>query len=709
MSGSTENIIRHDWQVKEIQALFELPFNDLLFQAQQIHRSFFDPNAVQVSTLLSVQTGGCPEDCGYCPQSIHHKAEVDVHALMSLEEVQEKARAARAAGASRLCMGAAWRQPKERDFARILEMVKSVKAEGLETCVTLGMLTTDQTQRLKVAGLDYYNHNLDTSEAFYDQIITTRTYQDRLDTLENVREAGVHVCCGGIIGLGEEVSDRVGMLHTLATMEKHPESVPINQLVQVEGTPLQDAGPVDPIEFVRVIAVTRILMPASVVRLSAGREQMSDELQALCFLAGANSVFYGEKLLTTPNPDQAHDRALFNRLGQWIRPSQGSEGLPEVQLSERLADRHARKLYRNRRVVEGPQSIYLKIDGHDVVSFCSNDYLGLANHPHVRAAFVRATEQYGVGAGAAHLITGHTRAHHQLEEELAEFTGRDRALLFSTGYMANLGVLSAINGRQDRIYQDKLNHASLIDGGLLSQAKVYRYAHLDMDGLVSRLEDDSPAGGTIVTDGVFSMEGDIAPLDQLARIADEAGLMLMVDDAHGLGVLGNHGAGSIQHFGLSQHQVPIMMGTLGKAIGTFGAFVAGSAELIESLIQFARSYVYTTAPPAAIAEATRAAIRLIQEDSERRERLQQNILRFRKGIEQIGFPAGMYTTAIQIVAMPDAGKALSVQQSLEEQGWLVSAIRPPTAPDARLRVTLSSEHKDQDVDGLLGALDGLNL
>jgi biotin synthase len=324
MSGYDENIIRHDWQVEEIQALFDLPFNDLLFQAQRAHRQFFDPNAVQVSTLLSVQTGGCPEDCGYCPQSIHHKAEVDVHALMPLQEVRSKARAAKAAGASRLCMGAAWRQPKERDFVRILEMIESVKDEGLETCVTLGMLSLDQSRRLKVAGLDYYNHNLDTSESYYEQIITTRTYQDRLDTLENVRDAGIHVCCGGIIGLGEEISDRVGMLHTLATMERHPESVPVNQLVRVQGTPLEDGENVDPIEFVRVIAVTRILMPASVVRLSAGREQMSDELQALCFLAGANSVFYGEKLLTTPNPDQAHDNALFNRLGLYPMDSGGS-------------------------------------------------------------------------------------------------------------------------------------------------------------------------------------------------------------------------------------------------------------------------------------------------------------------------------------------------------------------------------------------------
>jgi len=307
--------IRHDWTSDEVRVLFELPFNDLMYQAQTAHRQRFDANAVQISTLLSVQTGGCPEDCAYCPQSVHHHSEVDIHPLMSLDEVREKAVAARSAGASRLCMGAAWRSPKPRDFARMLELIRAVKAEGLETCVTLGMLSVEQSQQLKAAGLDYYNHNLDTSESHYQQIISTRTYQDRLDTLENVRDADINVCCGGIIGLGEAVMDRAEMLCTLANMPQHPESVPINQLVQVEGTPLENVAPVDPIDFVRTIAVARILMPASVVRLSAGREAMSDEMQALCFMAGANSIFYGEKLLTTPNPDAGHDQALFQKLG----------------------------------------------------------------------------------------------------------------------------------------------------------------------------------------------------------------------------------------------------------------------------------------------------------------------------------------------------------------------------------------------------------
>jgi biotin synthase len=307
--------IRHDWSRPEIRALFELPFPELMFRAQSLHRAAFDPAEVQISTLLSIKTGGCPEDCAYCPQSAHYETGVKAEKLMSLDAVLTEARAARAAGASRFCMGAAWREPKERDLDKVCAMVEGVRALGLETCVTLGMLTAEQTARLKTAGLDYYNHNLDTSPEFYGEIISTRTYQERLDTLGHVRDAGINVCCGGIVGMGEAREDRVGMIAALANLPVHPESVPINMLVQVEGTPLAGGGRLDPLEFVRTIATARILMPQSMVRLSAGRAEMSDELQALCFLAGANSIFYGEKLLTTGNPDVAHDQALFARLG----------------------------------------------------------------------------------------------------------------------------------------------------------------------------------------------------------------------------------------------------------------------------------------------------------------------------------------------------------------------------------------------------------
>ncbi len=307
--------LRDNWSKQEISNLFEQPFNDLLFQAQSIHRQHFDPNQVQVSTLLSIKTGACPEDCGYCSQSARNDAEVERERLLPLDEVIEQAQLAKDNGASRFCMGAAWRNPTDKNLDKVIDMIIAVKGLGLETCVTLGMLTNEQTQRLKDAGLDYYNHNLDTSPEYYGDIITTRTYQDRLDTLQFVRDADINVCSGGILGMGEKLEDRVSLLQQLANLPQHPESVPINMLVQVEGTPLHGVEKLDALDFVRTIAVARILMPESYVRLSAGRTEMSDETQALCFFAGANSIFYGDKLLTTDNPDQNHDQLLFNKLG----------------------------------------------------------------------------------------------------------------------------------------------------------------------------------------------------------------------------------------------------------------------------------------------------------------------------------------------------------------------------------------------------------
>jgi biotin synthase len=323
MTTQAHSTIRHDWVLAEAQALFALPFNDLLFQAQSVHRQFFDANEVQVSTLLSIKTGGCPEDCKYCPQSASFDTGVKADKLMDKYAVFAAAKRAKESGAQRFCMGAAWRSPKERDMPKLVEIISGVKAMGLETCATLGMLDESQAVQLRDAGLDYYNHNLDSSEDFYSEIITTRTYQERLDTLEHVRGTGMNVCSGGIIGMGESVADRAAMLVTLATQPEHPQSVPINLLVQVEGTGLGDVAPVDPIDFVRTLAVARIMMPASHVRLSAGRETMSDEMQALCFLAGANSIFYGDTLLTTANPAAEKDMALLARLG--MRPERARD------------------------------------------------------------------------------------------------------------------------------------------------------------------------------------------------------------------------------------------------------------------------------------------------------------------------------------------------------------------------------------------------
>jgi len=313
--SSTATALRHDWTRAEADALYNLPFNDLLFRAQTVHRENFDANAVQMSKLISIKTGGCAEDCGYCNQSAHHATGLKASKLMAVEEVLAGAEKAKQSGATRYCMGAAWRSPKERDMETLIAMVEGVKAKGLETCMTLGMLSDDDASALKDAGLDYYNHNIDTSERYYNEVIKTRTFQDRLDTLARVREAGIKVCCGGIVGMGEEDGDRVDMLLTLANLEAHPESVPINMLIAIPGTPLADAEKIDPIDFVRTIAVARIMMPKSYVRLSAGRTEMSEETQALCFLAGANSIFVGDTLLTADNPEQSEDAQLFAKLG----------------------------------------------------------------------------------------------------------------------------------------------------------------------------------------------------------------------------------------------------------------------------------------------------------------------------------------------------------------------------------------------------------
>ena len=377
-------------------------------------------------------------------------------------------------------------------------------------------------------------------------------------------------------------------------------------------------------------------------------------------------------------------------------------------LQTELAARHQRQLYRSRRVIEQRRGTELQIGGQSISNFCSNDYLGLADHPDITAAMQQGIRDWGVGSGAAHLVTGHTAAHHALEEELAEFTGYPRALLFSSGYMANQGVIAAMMGRGDTLFQDRLNHASLIDGGLLSQAKLKRYPHNDITTLSDQMASAS-GEKMIVTDGVFSMDGDLAPLPLLANIAADQQAWLMVDDAHGLGVLGDQGRGSANHFGLQPTEAPILMGTLGKAFGTFGAFVAGSEALIETLIQQARSYIYTTAPPPAVAEATRASLRIVRQESWRRERLAELIGRLREQAQVLGLPLMDSPTPIQPIIAGDTRSALAWSQQLESEGILVSAIRPPTVPEgsARLRITLSAAHSDQQFDKLLNALSRL--
>jgi 8-amino-7-oxononanoate synthase len=378
----------------------------------------------------------------------------------------------------------------------------------------------------------------------------------------------------------------------------------------------------------------------------------------------------------------------------------------EQTLQQRLAERRALSRYRVRPVVQSPQTPEIQVDGRRLTAFCSNDYLGLATHPKVIEAFHLAVDRYGVGSGASHLVCGHSQEHHKLEEELAEFTGRARALLFSTGYMANLGAVNALIGRGDAVFEDRLNHASLLDAGLLSGARFQRFRHNDTNHLRKQLQASDARHKMIVVDGVFSMDGDLAPLPELAQVAQEFDAWLMVDDAHGLGCLGAKGGGCLDHFGLTQEDVPILMGTLGKAFGTFGAFVAGSEALIESLIQFARPYIYTTALPPAVAAATRAALRLVREEGDRRVHLQNLVQRFRSGAQAIGLELWPSPSAIQPIIVGDDARALRLTDALRERGFWVSTIRPPTVPEgtARLRVTLSAAHTVAQVDGLLNAL-----
>ena len=382
------------------------------------------------------------------------------------------------------------------------------------------------------------------------------------------------------------------------------------------------------------------------------------------------------------------------------------QNLPQA-LSPALTERKRQHLYRNRRELQSAQGAEVTVDGQALINFCSNDYLGLANHPEVVAAFQKAANEFGVGSGASHLVCGHSSIHHQLEEALAEFTGRDRALLFSTGYMANIAVLNALLNKTDFVFEDKLNHASLLDGGLLSGAKFQRFLHNDLDNLKTKLDRASEGRKLIAVDGVFSMDGDCAPLTELAELAQQHQAWLMVDDAHGFGVLGEYGAGCAEYFNLDQQQLPILMGTLGKAVGSFGAFVAGSEELIETLIQFARPYIYTTALPPAVAAASLASINVIREDNGRREHLQHLIKHFKQLAGQAGLTLMPSDTAIQPLLVGDSAKALSLSEALQARGFLVSAIRPPTVPNntARLRVTLSAAHSEQQVKALISALE----
>ena len=706
------------WPVEEVSRIYHQPLFELIEQAHAIHRQCHiaadgEGGEVQLCHLLSIKTGGCPEDCAYCPQSARHHTGIEAGKLLETDTVLAEAERARDAGATRFCMGAAWRNPKPgAEFDRVLDMVRGVAGLGLEVCCTLGMLSSEQAHALSAAGLTAYNHNLDTSPEFYGHIISTRTYQDRLDTLERVRSAGISVCCGGILGMGEDERDRIRLLATLANLTPQPESVPINALVAVEGTPLAAQARLDAFEFVRAIASARILMPRSKVRLSAGRLSLSDEAQALCFYAGANSIFVGDKLLTTPNPEVGHDHQLLHALG--LKPERreqgtGNRGNGEVRrpipleeaLREELAAREAQHLRRRLRRTQG-------------LDYCSNDYLGLAQHPGVRSALASALANgIALGSGGARLVRGNHPAFSALEEQFAAWQGAEAGLFFSSGYAANVGTVTALVKQQDTIFSDAHNHASLIDGIRLTGARKVLTPHRDPEAFASALRRHPAMHGErrwLVVESLYSMDGDLAQLEDYAALCAEAGVAMIVDEAHATGIFGPGGAGFVAAGSpLLRSAVAAHLHPCGKALGASGALVAGSHAVIATLVNHSRSFVFSTAPAPLLAVQVAEAIAVVQREPERRAEVRRLAAQLRQRLQDLGIPAlGDLESPIVPVVAGDAARALAIEAELAAAGLDVRAIRPPSVPagTARLRITVHAGQRASEMERLAATLAG---
>lgn len=683
------------WSQDEVTKVYRLPLMELIERAHAVHRQAHPGGEVQLCQLLSIKTGGCPEDCAYCPQSARYATGVEAGKLLDHDQILAAAVRARDAGSTRFCMGAAWRQVKDGpEFDRVLEAVRGVAALGLEVCCTLGMLSAGQAEQLAEAGLTAYNHNLDTSPEFYGQIITTRAYDDRLRTLEHVRQAGISVCCGGILGMGESEVDRIRLLVTVANLEPPPESVPINALVAVEGTPLAGRSPVDGLEMARAIATARVLMPTSKVRLSAGRLGLSPEAQALCFYAGANSIFVGDRLLTTPNPDQAHDRALLARLGLKPEPCLPATIIPHCHAGSTelnldavwmagLAELEA--CGRRRRLPSG--------QGED---FCSNDYLGLTAHPRVREAMARALAGgIELGSTGSRLVRGNHPAITALEASFAEWQGTEASLLYSSGYAAGVGVLTALLRPQDIAFSDALNHASLVDGLRLAGTRRVVVPHLDLNALEVAFRRHPAIGGArrfLVVESLYSMDADQAPLEAMAELCHTAGVAMIVDEAHATGLYGPEGAGRVA--GASSRvraAVAARLHPCGKALGAAGALVVGSRALMEYLLNRSRSFIFSTAPSPLLAVQLAAAMEVVRQEPERRTQVLALARDLRRELAirkvEVGGAADAPILPIRIGA--DAA-ALAMQEELAAAGFDVRAIRPPTVPEgtARLRLTV---------------------
>ena len=687
--------IRHDWTLEEISDIYHLPLIELVHRAQLVHRQHHDPLKVQKCTLLSIKTGGCPEDCAYCPQAARYHTDVESEKLMSVPDVLARARHAKENGSTRFCMGAAWREIKDnQQFERVLEMVRGVKSLDMEVCCTLGMLRPEQAQRLKEAGLHAYNHNIDTSEDYYGEIIGTRNFGDRLQTLAAVREAGISVCTGGIIGLGETEQDRLAFLRQLAQFQPHPESVPINALVPVEGTPLENQPVIEPLLLVRVIATARILMPLARLRLSAGRLQLSDEAQMLCFMAGANSIFAGDKLLTTPNPEADRDEATFAAVGVEPMPAGG------LMMVGVLPDRIERRLKKLRR-----KNRFRELAPSQGIDISSNDYLGLANHPSIRNAIIQALgDDVPLGSGGSRLLRGNTPWHMQLEERLAQFKQAEAALIFNSGFEANVGVLSTLCRPGDLVFADQLVHASMIDGLRQSSVDYRLFPHNDMQALHKMLQENTTARARfILVESLYSMDGDRAPLVQLAELSQNFSAHLIVDEAHATGIFGPRGSGLLEEAGLVN--VPLVtVHTCGKAWGSFGAFVSCSKMVKDYLINHCRPFIFTTALPPILLIQWLAVMDVLEQEPWRREKVLQHAARLRHAMRDLTPLDGDNAPIVPII-LGDEVRALAAAAHLQSQGFDVRAIRPPSVPlgTSRLRIALNANLKDSDMDRLIQA------
>lgn len=702
--------MRSNWTLAEIRSIYETPFLQLLYQAATCHRQHHELGEIQLCQLVNIKRGGCAENCAYCAQSARNQTDVKAEALLPLSDLIEQAREAKRNGASRICMAAAWREVKDGpQFRRILEMVRAVKAMGLEVCCTLGMLTQEQANQLKEAGLYAYNHNLDTSEEYYPRIVTTRTYQDRLQTLERVRQAGLTVCCGGILGLGEGIDDRIRLLQTLSSFDPHPESVPINLLVRIKGTRSADNPPVTVWEVGRMIAAARLLMPETMIRLTAGRDQLTLAEQALCYAAGANSIFISDRLLTASNPTIQDDRQMLQTLG--LKPRSLAK-TPELTKRSR-ADFMEEALERRRQ--EGTHRQLSRPE--ELVDLTSNDYLGFARSVElidaVQKDYQTLTAEGGIGpvigSTGSRLLTGNSAFYEALEKQIAEFHWAEAGLLFNSGYLANLGLLSTIAAEEDQIILDSQVHASTWDGVRLSRATARVFGHNDMEQLRWQLSRARRSGGKIFVcvESLYSLSGDLAPLEEVANLCDEFGARLIVDEAHATGLLGPEGRGEVVARGLVE-RVFARVFTFGKALGTHGGIVVGSETLRDYLINFSRPLIYTTAFPLHTQVSIKCAYdRLLKAENERIS-LKRLVHYFRLSIQQTQLPVQTTDTPIQAILVRGHEAVRHAAAACADAGLDVRPILHPTVRRGfeQLRVCLHAFNTESEIDRLVAVFAG---